>query len=241
VSSRRAATGDHAFVLTLLAQNGCKSIAKELQARYLQACEFSEEADAHKVDWRTAMDCMLAKIDQNCGSRCASLDFRYIERFSTPAFCTRCWKAEVQKRLSLRLRDIGFLMDAHCYYAAANEAHHLVHLYREAVRYGGHDFTHDERFRMSLEAVPYLEEALRLTRAPQFHSDYSGGNDEEVRHKQELLACLENVQHEIQLPVPRRPQHTHEEEEEADEENGGALDMELDEDEEASSSDEETQ
>jgi hypothetical protein len=166
------------------------------------------------------MDCMLAKIDQNCGSRCASFDFRYIKRFSTPAFCTRYWKVEVQKCLWLQLQDIGFLMDEHCCYAAANEAHHLVHLYCGAVHYSCHDLTHDERFRMSLEVVPDLDVALRLIRALQLHSDYTGGNDKEVRHKQELLACLENLQHEIQLPVPRRPQHTHEEE------NEDALDME---------------
>jgi hypothetical protein len=138
----------------------------------------------------------------------------------------------VHKRLWLRLRDIGFLMDAHCYYAAANEAHHLVRLYREAVLYyGGHDFTREDRFRMSLEIVPYLDEARRLTRAraPQLHSDYIDGNDEEVGHIQELLVCLEDLQHEIQRPVPRPPQHTgtHVDEKEEEEENEDALDMEL--------------
>jgi hypothetical protein len=115
-----------------------------------------------------------------------------------------------------------------------NEAHHLVHLYCGAVHYSCHNLTHDKRFRMSLEVVQDLDETLRLTRALQLHSDYTGGNDEEVRHKQELLACLDNLQHEIQLPVPRRPQHTHEEE------NEDALNMEQDASSLSSSCDEET-
>ena len=191
----RVKYGDHAIVLTSLAENGYKSIAKEVQARYLRACGFTDEEDADEVDWRTTIDCMLAKIDQNCG---ASLDFRYIKRFSTPAFCTHYWKAEVHKRLWLRLRDIGFLMDAHCYYVAANETHHIVRMYRQAVYYGGHDFTREDRFRMSLEVVPCLDKA----RAPH----YTG---EELGHIKELLACLEDLQNEIQLPVPRPPQRTH--------------------------------
>ena len=211
----RVKHGDHALVLTSLAENGCKSIAKEVQARYLRACGFTDEReDADKVDWRTTIDCLTAKIDQDCGSRCAILDFLYIQRFNTPAFCTHYWKAEVHKRLWLRLRNIGFLMDAQCYYAAANETHHLVRLYRQAVYYGGHDFTREDRFRMSLEVMPYLDEARRLTRAraPQLHSmNYNGsGNDEELAHIKELLTSLEDLQNEVQRPVPRPTQHTYE-------------------------------
>ena len=36
----RVKHGDHAIALTLLAKNGCKSIAKEVRGRYLRACGF---------------------------------------------------------------------------------------------------------------------------------------------------------------------------------------------------------